>query len=93
MNFGTAARRARSSFIQGVEIFADGSARSGDGLPINIVRPGRRALLVGIGSNQCIMQSSPVDQPLGHAAPDDGLEQPSQQIAIAEAAMPILGER
>ena len=40
------------SLIQGIKIFSDGSARPGDGLPVDIIRPGRRALLVGIGSNQ-----------------------------------------
>jgi hypothetical protein len=37
-------------------------------------------------------KGSPVDQPFGHAAPDHGLEQLSQQTAVTEAAMPILGE-
>src|SRR5580700_4468934 len=37
-------------------------------------------------------KGSPVDQPFGHAAPDHGLEQLSQQIAVTKAAMPILGE-
>jgi hypothetical protein len=46
------ARRAPGGLIQGVEIFPDGSSRPGDGLPVNIVRPGGRALLVGIGGNQ-----------------------------------------
>ncbi len=72
----------------------DGSARPGDGLPVNILRPDSRALLVGIGGNQAGIdrKGSPVDQPFGHAAPDHGLEQLSQQIAVTEAAMPILGE-
>lgn len=38
-------------------------------------------------------RGSLVDQPLCHAAPDHGLEQLLQQIAVREAAMPILGER
>jgi hypothetical protein len=68
--------------------------RPGDGLPVNIIGPSSRALLVGIGSNQTGIdrKGSPVDQPFGHAAPDRGLEQLSQQIAVPEAAMPILGE-
>ena len=33
------------------------------------------------------------DDTLGHAAPDGGLEQPAQQITVAEAAMPALAER
>jgi len=59
-----------------------------------IIRPGRRALLVGVGSNQAGIDSEgrPVNQPFCHAASDHGLEQLAQQIAIAEAAMPILGE-
>jgi hypothetical protein len=39
-----------------------------------------------------ISKSGPLDQSFCHAAPGHGLEQLSQQIAIAEAAMPILGE-
>src|SRR3954462_8702640 len=56
--------------------------------------PGGRALLIGIGGNQAGIdrKGSPVDQSFGHAAPDHGFEQLAQQIAIAEAAMPILGE-
>ena len=58
------------------------------------VRPSGRALLVGIGGNQAGIdrKSGPLDQPLCHAAPDHGFEQLSQQIAIAEAAIPILGK-
>ena len=84
------ARRAPSSLIQGVEIFPDGPARRGDGLPVNLVRPGRGALLVGIRGNQAGIdrKSGPLDQPFCHAAPDHGLEQLSQQIAVTEAAMP-----
>ena len=37
-------------------------------------------------------KGSRVDQPFGHAAPDHGLEQLSRQIAVTEAAMPVLGE-
>src|SRR2546430_9876661 len=79
---------APGSLIQGIEIFPDGSARPGDGLPVDIIRPGSRALLVGIGSNQAGIErkGSPVDQPFGDAAPDHSLEQLAQQIAIAEAA-------
>jgi hypothetical protein len=43
---------APGGLIQGIEIFPDGSARPGNGFPVNIIRPGSRALLVGIGSNQ-----------------------------------------
>src|ERR1700730_6284880 len=52
------------------------------------------ALLVGIGSNQAGIDSKgrPINQPFCHAASDHGLEQLAQQIAIAEAAMPILRE-
>src|SRR6266436_5807763 len=52
------------------------------------------AELVGIGGNQAGIdrKGSPVDQPFGPAAPDHGLEQLSQQIAVTEAAMPILEE-
>ena len=48
---------APGSLIQGIEIFPDGSARPGDGLPVDIIRPGSRALLVGIGSNQAGIDS------------------------------------
>src|SRR5467141_4938857 len=85
---------APGSLIQGIEIFPDGSARLGDGLPVYIIRPGSRALLVGIGSNQAGIDSKgrPINHPFCHAASNHGLEQLAQQIAIAEAAMPILGE-
>jgi hypothetical protein len=55
-------------------------------------RPSSRALLVGIGGNQAGIdrKSGPLDQSFCHAAPDHGLEQLSQQIAIAAAVMPIL---
>ena len=88
------ARRAPGGLIQGVEIFPDGSSRPGDGLPVNIVRPGGRALLVGIGGNQAGIdrKSGSLDQPFCQAAPDHRLEQLSEQIAIPEAAMPILRE-
>jgi hypothetical protein len=83
------------SLIQGIEIFPDASACPGDGLPVDIIRPGGRALFVGIGSNQAGIDSEgrPINQPFCHAASDNGLEQLAQQIAIAEAAMPILEER
>ena len=42
---------APGSFIQGVEIFPDRSARPGDGFLVNIIRPGSRTLLVGISRN------------------------------------------
>ena len=32
------------------------------------------------------------DQPLGDAAPDDALEQPTEQVAVAETAVAVLGE-
>src|SRR4029079_18097430 len=85
---------APGRLIQGIEIFPDGSARPGNGLPVDIIRPGSRALLVGIGSNQAGIDSKgrTINQPFCHAASDHGLEQLAQQIAIAEAAMPILGE-
>jgi hypothetical protein len=55
-------------------------------------RPSSRVLLVGIGGNQAGIdrKSGPLDQSFCHAAPDHGLEQLSQQIAIAAAVMPIL---
>jgi hypothetical protein len=83
------------SLIQGVEILPDGSTRPGNGFPVNLVRPSNSALFVSVSGNQARIdrKSGPVDQPLCHAAPNHGLEQLSQQIAIAEAAMPILGER
>ena len=46
------ARRAPCCLIQGVEILPDGSARPGNGLPVNLVRPSSRTLLVGVSGNQ-----------------------------------------
>ena len=67
---------APGSLIQGIEIFPDGSARPGNGLSVNIVRPSSRALLVGIGGNQAGIdrKSGPLNQSFCHAAPDHGLE-------------------
>ena len=44
-------------------------------LTVNLVRPGRGALLVGIRGNQAGIdrKSGPLDQPFCHAAPDHGL--------------------
>jgi hypothetical protein len=47
-----------------------------------------------MGNNQAGIDSKggPFNQPFCHAASNHRLEQLAQQIAIAEAAMPILGE-
>jgi len=52
------------------------------------------ALLVGIGFDQAGVDGEPVptNQPFHHAAPDHRLEHLAQQVAVAEAAMPVLGE-
>src|SRR6476620_10979499 len=92
MNFGTVSLAAPQAASSRVSRYSRTDRRV---LAMASHRPGRRALLVGIGSNQAGIdrKGSPVDQPLGDAAPDHGLEQPSQQIAVTEAPMPILGER
>jgi NAD(P)-dependent dehydrogenase (short-subunit alcohol dehydrogenase family) len=82
------ARCAPGSLIQSVEILPDRSTRPGNGLPVHLVRPSGRTLLIGVSGNQAGIdrKSAPVDQPFCHAAADHGLEQFAQQIAIAEAA-------
>jgi hypothetical protein len=82
------------SLIQGVEILPDGSTRPGNGFPVNLVRPSNSALFVSVSGNQARIdrKSGPVDQPLCHAAPNHGLEHVTEKVAIAEAAVPVLGE-
>lgn len=50
--------------------------------------------VAGVGRDQAGVngEAFPADQALGHAAADHGLEQLAQQIALAEAAVPVLGE-
>src|ERR1700685_2864171 len=84
------ARRAPSSLIKGVEIFADGSARPGDGLPVNVVRPSSRTLLVGIGGGQAGVDRK--NAPSYHPARTQVLDKLAHKIALAKAAMSILGE-
>jgi hypothetical protein len=52
------------------------------------------ALAVGVGLDQAGIDCETVaaDQPLGHAAAHDGLEDVAQQVAVAEAAVAVLGE-
>ena len=47
-----------------------------------------------IGADQARIdrEAFAADQPLGHAARDGHFEQLAQQVAVAEAAMPVLGE-
>jgi len=52
LEVGTDSLAAPQAASSRVSIFPDGSACPGDGLPVNIVKPGGRALLVGIGGNQ-----------------------------------------
>jgi hypothetical protein len=52
------------------------------------------ALAVGVGGDQAGVDGEALaaDQAFGHAAAHDGLEQLAQQIALAEAAVAVLGE-
>ena len=88
------ARYAPSRLIQRVQILPDGTARPGESFPVDVVRSGDGALLIGIGGNQAGIDSKggSVDQPFCHATLDYSLEKLAQQIAIAEATMPVLGE-
>ena len=54
----------------------------------------QRALLVGIGLDQAGIdrKAFAADQPLVHAAPHHRLEQVAEEIALAKAAMAVLGE-
>src|SRR5262245_2978306 len=82
------ARRAPSRLIQCVQILSDGTARPGDGFPVDVIRSSDGALLVGIGGNQAGIdrKGRSVDQPFCHAALDYSLEELAQQIAVAESA-------
>jgi hypothetical protein len=71
---GCLAGRPPGSLIQGVEIFPDGSARPGNDLPVDIIRPGSRALLVGIGSKQAGIDSNGIYKaPNAHALESEAL--------------------
>jgi len=54
----------------------------------------QRALLVGIGLDQAGVHGKAfsADQPLVHAALHHRLEQVTEQVALTEAAVPVLGE-
>ncbi len=92
MNFGTtgvAAPKAASSEYR--QIFPNRMVAS-SGACHSL--PGTQALPVGIGLDQAGIDREAIaaDQPFGHAALDHRLEHLTQQIAIAEAAMPVLRE-
>ena len=88
------ARRAPGGIVQRVEILLHRAAGLGHRLPVDRFRPFRRALLVGVGPDQAGVdrEAFAADQPFLDAAPHRRLEQLAQQIAVAEAAMPVLGE-
>jgi hypothetical protein len=61
------------------------------GLP---VAAAPRVVLVDVGRNQAGVHREPIraDQPFGHAARDDCLEQMPKDVALAKAPMPVLGK-
>ena len=65
-----------------------------DRVPVDLLRPFRRALPVGVGPDQAGIdrEALAADQPFLDAAPDRRLEQLAQEIAVAEAAVPVLRE-
>jgi hypothetical protein len=88
------ARRAPSGIIECVEILLHRAPCLGHRLPVDRLRPFSRALPVGIGPDQARIdrKAFAADQSFLDTAAHRRLEQLAQQIAVAEAAMPVLGE-
>src|SRR5207248_1692817 len=81
-------RASERCIVEYLEILANRAARGVGG---KLCVP---ALAVGIGANEAAIDGKAftTDQALGEAALDGRLEQAAQQIAIAEAAVTVLGE-
>ena len=80
---------AERSVIQHFQILADGAAGR---FRRQAFFARHRSLPVNIGADKtCIdCEAFAANQPFGHAALDGHLEQLAQQVAVAEAAMPVL---
>ena len=82
----------------GVTADAAPKAASSTGLVLDLLRlpfvARDRALLVRVRGNQAGVDGESIgsDQPFGHAALNDGLEQMTKDIALAKAPMPVLGK-
>ena len=86
---------APSGLIERIEILAHRPAGPGKIVPVDGLRSFRRALLVRIGPDQAGINREALasDEPFVDAALDGGLEQLAQEIAVPEAAVPVLRER
>ena len=88
------ARRTPGGIVERVEILLHRATGLGHRLPVDRLRPFRRALLVGVGPDQAGIdrEAFAADQPFLDAAAHRRLEQLAQQVAVAEAAVPVLRE-
>lgn len=88
------AGRAPGGLVERVEILAHRAAGPGEIVPVDRLGGFGRTLLVGIGLDQAGIdrKAFAADQPLRDAALHGRLEQLAQQIALAEAALPVLRE-
>jgi len=82
---------AERRIVEHREILVD---RATGGIGWQAFLASHEALAVGLGADEARIdrKAIPADQPLGHAALHRRLEQLAQQIAVAEAAVPVLGE-
>ena len=82
---------AESGIVEDLEILAHGTAGS---LGRQSLFARNRSLPVDIGADEARIDRKTLraDQPLGHASLNGHLEQFAQQVAVAEAAVPVLGE-
>ena len=88
------AGRAPGSLVQRVEVLAHRPAGPGEVVPIHGPGGRRRALIVSVGPDQAGVDREALspDQALLDAAPDGGLKQLAQEVAVAEAPVPVLGK-
>lgn len=86
--------RPERRVVERGEIFARGANRIFLKLLWSPVLAWNRALLVGVGGDEARVNRKPrgPDQALRHAALNDALKQLTQRIALAKAAMPVLGK-
>ena len=84
-------RTAERRIVQHLQIFANGAARH---IGRQAFVPGHRSTTIYIGPDQARIDGKAfaADQPFRHAARHRHLEQLAKQIAVTEAAMPVLRE-
>ena len=88
------AGRTPGGVIERVEIFPHRAPRRRQLLPIDLIRAGERALFVGVRRDQAGIDGKAftANQALSHRPPHHHLEQVTERVAVAEAAMAGLRE-